>query len=148
MLGTKKTPSECPPGTKRTSKGKCKRVSAITLPSGDMVGVLEGQRKQYVTIPSDTPGIASGEENSDDSNLELSLVTAIQASLKKISDQLTKVNSIEERLDKLVENENGSNNNGNSEVIIPKRRGGSRARSQRRKSRVKKSKKTLRHRRS
>lgn len=110
------------------------------------MGVLEGQRKQYVSIPSDTPGITPGEGNSDDPDLELSLVTAIQASLKKISDQLAKVNSIEDRLDKLIENESGSNNNGNSEVVIPKRRGGSRGRS--RKSRVKKSKKTLRHHRS
>ena len=109
-----------------------------------MVGVLEGQRKQYVSIPSDTPGITP--DGSDDPDMELSLVTAIKASLKKISDQLAKVNTIEDRLDKLIENESGSNNNGNSEVVIPKRRGGSRGRS--RKSRVKKSKKTLRHRRS
>ena len=144
MLGTKKTPSECPPGTKRTSKGNCKKVKAITLPSGDMVGVLEGQRKQYVTIPSDMPGIPS--DGSDDSGLETSLVSAIQASLKKISDQLNKVNTIDEKLDKLIEEVESDSNNDNSEVIIPKRRGGGRSR--KRKSRMKKSKKTLRHHRS
>jgi hypothetical protein len=147
MLGTKKTPSECPPGTKRTSKGKCKKVKAITLPSGDMVGVLEGQRKQYVAIPSDMPGIDSTGQSSDDSNLETSLVSAIQASLKKISNQLNRVNNLDEKVDKLLEKDD-SNNNGNSEVIVPKRRGGGRSRRRTRKSRMKKSKKTLRHHRS
>lgn len=142
MLGTKKTPSECPPGTKRTSKGKCKKVKAITLPSGDMVGVLEGQRKQYVTIPSDMPGIAS--EGQDDSDLEKSLVTAIQASLKKITDQLSKVNIIDEKLDKILAEIDTDSNNDNSVMVRSSSKGGSRTR----KSRMKKSKKTLRHRRS
>ena len=127
-------------------KGDC-----VKLKGEGMMAVLKGPREQYVNI-SDLEGTIPGADISKGSGVDKNLVSAIAASLHKISNQLNEITNLSKKIDKMVKHQHDAEEKSsanNSEVVSSTMTGGAKTkRSRMKKSRVKKSKKTLRHRRS